>query len=85
MTWWKPDALAALSCRGWIAGQGEAAKKPPGYIRADGQMIHDFYLYEVKKPEESKKPWDFLKQVAVIPGDKAFDPLSASTCNLLKK
>ena len=56
-----------------------------GYIRADGQMIHDFYLYEVKKPEESKKPWDFLKQVAVIPGDKAFDPLSASTCNLLKK
>ena len=56
-----------------------------GYIRADGQMIHDFYLYEVKKPEESKKPWDFLKQVAAIPGDKAFDPLSASTCNLLKK
>ena len=56
-----------------------------GMIRADGQMIHDFYLYEVKKPAESKKPWDFLKQVAVMPGDKAFAPLSASTCGLLKK
>ena len=56
-----------------------------GSIRADGQMIHDFYLYEVKKPAESKKPWDYLKQVAVVPGDQAFAPLSASTCRLLKK
>ncbi len=56
-----------------------------GTIRADGQMIHDFYLYEVKKPEESKKPWDYLKQVAVVPGDQAFAPLSESTCSLLKK
>ena len=56
-----------------------------GTIRPDGQMIHDFYLYEVKKPAESKKPWDYLKQVATVPGDQAFAPLSASTCALLKK
>jgi len=56
-----------------------------GTIRADGQMIHDFYLYEVKKPSESKKPWDYLKQVAMLPGDKAFASLSASSCPLLKK
>ncbi|MDM0015286.1 ABC transporter substrate-binding protein [Variovorax sp. J22P168] len=56
-----------------------------GFIRADGQMIHDFYLYEVKKPAESKKPWDYLKQIAVVPGDKAFASLSDSTCPLVKK
>ena len=56
-----------------------------GSIRADGQMIHDFYLYEVKKPSESKRPWDVMKQVAMVPGDKAFAPLSESTCPLLKK
>ena len=55
-----------------------------GAVRADGQMIHDFSLYEIKQPSESKKPWDVVKQVAVAPGDKAFDPLSASTCSLLK-
>ena len=56
-----------------------------GTVRADGQMVHDFYLYEVKKPEDSKKPWDYLKQVAVVPGEQAFAPLSASSCSLLKK
>jgi branched-chain amino acid transport system substrate-binding protein len=56
-----------------------------GYIRADGQMIHDFYLYEVKKPAESTKPWDYLKKVAVVPGEKAFASLADSTCPLLKK
>ena len=56
-----------------------------GTIRADGQMIHDFYLYEVKTQAESKKPWDYLKQIAVVPGDKAFAPLADSTCPLVKK
>lgn len=56
-----------------------------GYIRADGQMIHDFYLYEVKKPSESTRPWDYLKKVAVVPGEKAFASLADSTCPLLKK
>lgn len=56
-----------------------------GRIREDGRMVHDMYLYQVKKPAESKYPWDYYKQVAVVPGDKAFQPLSASTCPLVKK
>ena len=43
-----------------------------GRIREDGRMVHDMYLFEVKKPSESKKPWDYYKQLAVVPGDKAF-------------
>lgn len=56
-----------------------------GTVRADGQMIHDIYLYEVKSEAESKKPWDYLKRLAVVPGDKAFAPLSESTCPMVKK
>lgn len=56
-----------------------------GYVRADGQMVHDFYLYEVKKQAESTKAWDYLKRTAVVPGDKAFASLADSTCPLVKK
>ncbi|MCF4125652.1 ABC transporter substrate-binding protein [Methylobacterium sp. SyP6R] len=56
-----------------------------GRIREDGRMIHDMYLFEVKKPEESTGPWDLYKRVATIPGDQAFQPLSASRCPLVKK
>ncbi|MDB5758062.1 MAG: amino acid/amide transporter substrate-binding protein family [Burkholderia sp.] len=56
-----------------------------GRIREDGRMVHDMYLYQVKKPADSKYPWDYYKQVAVVPGDKAFQPLSASACPLVKK
>lgn len=56
-----------------------------GRIREDGRMVHDMYLYQVKKPAESKYPWDYYRQVAVVPGDKAFQPLSASACPLVKK
>ena len=56
-----------------------------GRIRADGRMVHDMYLYEVKKPSESKYPWDYYKSVATIPADKAFQPLATSTCPLIKK
>jgi branched-chain amino acid transport system substrate-binding protein len=55
-----------------------------GKIRADGRMVHDMYLYEVKKPEESKEPWDYYKLVATIPADQAFLPLSESKCPLVK-
>ena len=47
--------------------------------------MHDMYLFEVKKPAESKGPWDYYKQVATIPADEAFTPLDKSTCALLKK
>jgi branched-chain amino acid transport system substrate-binding protein len=56
-----------------------------GRIREDGRMVHDMYLFEVKKPEESKERWDYYKLLATIPGDEAFQPLSASRCPLVKK
>jgi len=56
-----------------------------GKIRDDGRMVHDMYLAEVKKPEESKYPWDYYHIRQVIPGDQAFMPLSNSKCPLVKK
>jgi branched-chain amino acid transport system substrate-binding protein len=56
-----------------------------GRIREDGRMVHDMYLFEVKKPEESKGAWDLYKLVATVPGDEAFQPLSQSRCPLVKK
>ncbi|MEO7031996.1 MAG: ABC transporter substrate-binding protein [Herbaspirillum sp.] len=56
-----------------------------GYIRQDGRYIHDMYLMQVKTPAESKKPWDYLKTIATIPGEKAFNTLADSKCPLIKK
>ncbi|MCW5297709.1 ABC transporter substrate-binding protein [Herbaspirillum lusitanum] len=56
-----------------------------GEIRPDGQMVHDFYLYEVKKPSESKGQWDYLKLVSTTPGNDAFAPLSESRCPASKR
>ncbi|MGA9322597.1 MAG: ABC transporter substrate-binding protein [Xanthobacteraceae bacterium] len=56
-----------------------------GTIRDDGRMVHDMYLYEVKKPVESKGAWDYYKPVAQIPADQAFLPLAESKCPLVKK
>ena len=56
-----------------------------GSIRADGRKIHPAYLFEVKKPAESKGPWDYYKLIGTTPGDQAFRPLSESACPLVKK
>jgi branched-chain amino acid transport system substrate-binding protein len=56
-----------------------------GRIREDGRMVHDMYLFQVKKPEESKGEYDFYKLLATVPGDKAFQPLEQSRCPLVKK
>ena len=56
-----------------------------GKIREDGRMVHDMYLMQVKKPSESKRPWDYYNLKATVPGDQAFQPLSKSTCALVKK
>lgn len=56
-----------------------------GEIQPNGRTIHNAYLFEVKKPSESKGPWDFYKLVGTVPGDQAFTPLSESKCALLKK
>lgn len=56
-----------------------------GTIRDDGRMVHDMYLLQVKKPAESKTPWDYYHVRALIPAAEAFQPLSASKCALIKK
>jgi branched-chain amino acid transport system substrate-binding protein len=56
-----------------------------GEIQPNGRKIHPAYLFEVKKPSESKGPWDFYKLVSTIPADQAFTPLAESKCALLKK
>ena len=57
-----------------------------GRIREDGRMVHDMYLFEVKKPSESKGRWDDYNLLATIPGNEAFQPLSKlSRCPLVKK
>jgi branched-chain amino acid transport system substrate-binding protein len=56
-----------------------------GRIREDGRMVHDMYLFEVKKPSESKGRWDDYKLLGTVPGDQAFQPLALSRCPLVKK
>lgn len=56
-----------------------------GKLREDGRMVHDMYLFQVKKPQESKYPWDYYKLSQTIPGDQAFLPLEKSVCAHLKK
>jgi branched-chain amino acid transport system substrate-binding protein len=55
-----------------------------GKVLENGRMVHDLYLFEVKKPSESKRPWDYYKQLAVVPGDKAFFSAKESGCPLTK-
>ena len=56
-----------------------------GVIRADGRMVHDMYLMQVKSPAESKEPWDYFKLVQTIPGEEAYTKLANSKCPLVKK
>ncbi len=56
-----------------------------GQIRADGRMIHDMYLFEVKSSKDSSTPWDYYKTVVKVPGDQAFTSVADSKCALLKK
>jgi len=55
-----------------------------GYIRKDGTMMHDMYLFEVKKPEEVTKPWDYCRVVKKLPGEQAFNTLAESKCSFIK-
>jgi branched-chain amino acid transport system substrate-binding protein len=56
-----------------------------GFIRPDGRMVHDYYLFQVKSPAESKYPWDYYRLISTIPGSQAFQPLAESRCPLVKK
>jgi branched-chain amino acid transport system substrate-binding protein len=55
-----------------------------GYVRADGVMVHDMYLMQVKKPSESKVPWDYYNVVETIPGEQAYGTKAESRCTLWK-
>jgi branched-chain amino acid transport system substrate-binding protein len=55
-----------------------------GKVLANGRMVTDLYLFEVKKPSESKKPWDYYKVIATVPGDKAYPTAKESGCPLTK-
>ena len=55
-----------------------------GLIREDGRKIQDMYLFEVKKPQESKAAWDYYKLRATIPAAEAFRPIDQSECSLVK-
>jgi branched-chain amino acid transport system substrate-binding protein len=56
-----------------------------GRIREDGRVLRDMYLFEVKKPGESKEPWDYYKQLSVIPAAEATRPLSESMCPIIRR
>ncbi len=56
-----------------------------GRIREDGRMVHDMYLFQVKKPSESRSPWDYYTLKGTVPADQAYTPLAASACPLVKK
>jgi branched-chain amino acid transport system substrate-binding protein len=56
-----------------------------GSVRMDGRKIHPMYLFEVKKPEESKGPWDYYKQLATIPAEEAWRPMDKGECPLVKQ
>jgi branched-chain amino acid transport system substrate-binding protein len=56
-----------------------------GKLRDDGLMVHDMYLFQVKKPAESKAAWDYYKVVQKVPADQAFLALAQSTCPAVKK
>ena len=55
-----------------------------GRVREDGRMVHSMFLFQVKKPEESKGPWDYYKTLAEVPADQAFRPLKDGGCPLVK-
>jgi branched-chain amino acid transport system substrate-binding protein len=55
-----------------------------GTVRADGRKLHNMYLFEVKKPEESRYPWDYYKLIKTIPPSEAWRPLEDGGCDFLK-
>ena len=82
------DAVKSKDPKVVMAKMKEMPSEDPlfgkGKIRVDGRHVHDMYLVEVKKPEESKRPWDYYKILATIPADQAFRPLDQGGCPLVK-
>ncbi len=70
-----------------VAKMKEAPAEDPLFgkstVRADGRVIHDSYLFQVKTPAESKEPWDYYKLIATAPADQAFRPMNEGGCRLV--
>ena len=78
-----PVGTAALGLAGyWYLYSHQLVDRP---IRADGRKVHDVFLYEVKKPAESKGAWDYYKLRSTIPAAQAFRPIDQGECSLVKK
>ena len=80
-----PDAISRNSANitpGYMSGFGNSFETE---ALPDGRKIHDVFLFEVKKPSESKGAWDYYKQRSVIPAAQAFRPLDQGECPLVKK
>jgi branched-chain amino acid transport system substrate-binding protein len=56
-----------------------------GKLRIDGRVVRDMYLLQVKTPEESKGPWDYVTVAERVPGEQAYRPLDQGGCPLVKK
>jgi branched-chain amino acid transport system substrate-binding protein len=56
----------------------------PGSIRADGRKLHPAYLFEVKRPEESRGTWDYYKVLQTTPSEQAFRPMAEGGCTLVR-
>lgn len=76
------DAMAVMAKMRELPVNDMFAKN--GVLRKDGRMVHDMYLLQAKKPDESTGPWDLARLVQTIPGEQAFRPLSESGCPLVK-
>jgi len=61
------------------------AAYPTRPLEQDGKLVHDFILFQMKKKDEAKQPWDYYTILRRVPGDDAFAPLSESECPLLKR
>ena len=79
-------ASAALAACGLLASAPASAQAftAHGHVQANGRMVSDLYLFEVKKPSESKRDWDYYNLLATVPGDTAYPTAANSGCPLTK-
>jgi branched-chain amino acid transport system substrate-binding protein len=81
------EAAGTKDSKAVIAKMKEMPSEDPlfgkGQVRQDGRHVHDMFLFEVKKPDESTGAWDYYKVLATIPADQAFRPLTEGNCPLV--
>ena len=75
------DAAPVMAAMKTLPADDDALGK--GSLRADGRGLHDFHLFQVKSPAESKGPWDDYKLISTIPGAQAFRPMAEGGCRLV--